>query len=600
MAAFTLAQLSAAQNAVQHVLHRPLPCGIRASQADALSVSWDGGEAVVTAPDTAALARACFLLTQADMEGQKTLHIRQERHIDSCGAFIDCSRGAVMTVEACKRYLDHLAALGLNLFVMYMEDTYTVPEYPYFGHLRGRYTPQELKEIDEYAASLGIELLPQIQTLAHLGQFLQWRDDEHLKDTPYCLLADEEETYAFIEAEIRSIRGCVRTNRLHIGMDEAHNMGLMRYYAKHGPVDRFELLKRHLKRVTDICEKYHFHPMMWSDMFFRLGSKDNEYYDMDSRIPQSVIDGLPDVDMVYWDYYHMEPEWYEHMLCEHERMGANTVFAGGIWTWSGFLPQVERNDATMYPALRACAAHHIKTVMATMWGDDGNETDFFLALSQLPIFSEFCWRGSECRRVDVIRMAETLTGLKEETYAGFGHFYRDASDDRTGKGLVYCDLLYHLLPGSPDLEAAVKRYREGREMLSANAEHPQSVYARALFDVVILKAQTILKIRSAYAQKNRSALREVAQKDIPELIDLYEKLQAIHRRQWLASYKRNGWELFPLRYGSVIGRAKDAALALLEYADGKTDTIDELDAPMLDPTRKGGMQYYEVYVSPKL
>lgn len=106
----------------------PLPCGISASQTDVLSVSWDGGEAVVTAPDTAALVRACFLLTQADIEGRRELHIRQERHIDSCGAFIDCSRGAVMTVEACKRYLDHLAALGLNLFVMYMEDTYTVPE----------------------------------------------------------------------------------------------------------------------------------------------------------------------------------------------------------------------------------------------------------------------------------------------------------------------------------------------------------------------------------------------------------------------------------------------------------------------------------------
>ena len=137
-------------------------------------------------------------------------------------------------------------------------------------------------------------------------------------------------------------------------------------------------------------------------------------------------------------------------------------------------------------------------------------------------------------------------------------------------------------------------------MLSANAEHPQSVYARALFDVVILKAQTILKIRSAYAQKDLSALREVSQKDIPELIGLYEKLQAIHRKQWLASYKRNGWEQFPLRYGAVIGRAKDVALALLEYADGKIDRIDELEAPMLDPTRKGGMQYYEVYVSPKL
>ena len=84
------------------------------------------------------------------------------------------------------------------------------------------------------------------------------------------------------------------------------------------------------------------------------------------------------------------------------------------------------------------------------------------------------------------------------------------------------------------------------------------------------------------------------------MIGLYEKLQALHRKQWLASYKRNGWELFPLRYGAVVGRAKDVALALNEYADGKIGTIAELDEPMLDPTRRGGMQFYEVYDSPKM
>lgn len=600
MKAFSADQIATVLGAVERVLHTPLPCRISVSVGEGLDINWTCETAQVAACDLPTLARACFLLTQAGMEGQTSLQLSETRHIDCCGPFIDCSRGAVMTVAACKRYIDCLAALGMNLFVLYMEDLYTVAEYPYFGHLRGRYTPEELREIDDYAASLGVELLPQIQTLAHLGQFLQWKENEHLKDTPYCLLADEEETYAFIEDEIRSIRACVRTNRLHIGMDEAHNMGLMRYYAKHGPVDRFALLQRHLKRVTGICEKYHFRPMMWSDMFFRLGSANNEYYDMNSHIPQHVIDALPDVDFVYWDYYHADPKWYEHMLAEHERMGQNTVFAGGIWTWSGFLPQVARTDATMYPALRACASHHIKTVIATMWGDDGNETDFFLALSQLPIFSEFCWRGPDCSQAHIRHMAETLTGLPEQAYQGFGYFYRDAEDDRTGKGLVYCDLLYHLLPGNPDLPALIQRYGKGRDTMARYPDNEACQYAKALFDVVILKAQTILNIRRAYAAKDRAALLDVASKDIPALLDLYDVLYHHHRRQWLASYKCNGWETFPLRYGSVKGRLQDVALTLTEYANGQTDGIAELDEPMLDPTRRGGMQYYEVYVSPRM
>ena len=126
---------------------------------------------------------------------------------------------------------------------------------------------------------------------------------------------------------------------------------------------------------------------MWSDMFFRLGSKTNDYYDIEIDIPQQVIDGMPPVDLCYWDYYHEDEAFYDHMLTQHARMGARTVFAGGIWTWSGFLPHVKKTEATMFPALRACARHGVDTVLATMWGDDGAETNVLLGSALLPIFS---------------------------------------------------------------------------------------------------------------------------------------------------------------------------------------------------------------------
>ena len=51
--------------------------------------------------------------------------------------------------------------------------------------------------------------------------------------------------------------------------------------------------------------------------------------------------------------------------------------------------------------------------------------------------------------------------------------------------------------------------------------------------------------------------------------------------------KRNGWEVLALRYGAVIGRLEDAADALIRYADGKLDTLCELDETPLDPSRGG-------------
>lgn len=61
--------------------------------------------------------------------------------------------------------------------MLYTEDTYEVNDEPYFGYVRGRYTKEEMKELDAFAGSLGISLIPCIQTLAHLKATFRWGGD---------------------------------------------------------------------------------------------------------------------------------------------------------------------------------------------------------------------------------------------------------------------------------------------------------------------------------------------------------------------------------------------------------------------------------------
>jgi N-acetyl-beta-hexosaminidase len=70
-----------------------------------------------------------------------------------------------------------LSLAGVNTLLLYMEDTYAVPDNPFFGHLRGRYSFAELKEIAKHAADLGVEVIPAIQVLGHLEQVLHWPGD---------------------------------------------------------------------------------------------------------------------------------------------------------------------------------------------------------------------------------------------------------------------------------------------------------------------------------------------------------------------------------------------------------------------------------------
>ena len=571
------------------------------NDSEGVRVTLQNGRASVFANEMGDLTRGLFLLSRAAKEGWPDGTVAQKRGFASCGAMVDCSRNAVMKVEAVKRYIDQLASLGMNLLMLYTEDTFEVPEYPSFGYLRGGYSQSELRELDDYADSLGVELVPCIQTLAHLAQFLQWRDVSHLRDTHDVILIDDPETYAFIEAEIRAISGCVRTRRIHIGMDEAHGVGLGRYFEKHGPVDRFALLNRHLGRVVDICHKYGLKPMMWSDMFFRLGSAKNDYYDPEVRVPDRVIETLPPVDMVYWDYYHTDEAFYDHMLTQHARMGENTVFAGGVWTWSGFLPQVKKTVATMVPALKACAKHGVDTVIATLWGDDGAETNVMLASSLLPIFSEACWQGADCDPREAALAGECLTGVPRKVLDAWGELYPSHEDERPGKMVLWCDPLYPtaLFENGDSMERLLARSRAALDTLQPyRGAMLECEYAVVLFETLIAKAELIAQLRPKYIAGDRIWLRDLAEHVLPSLIERYNTLMRAHRALWERDNRRFGWEVLSLRYGAAEGRLRDVQDELRRYLSGALETMEELDVQPLGLAKCGNHFLYSTLITP--
>ena len=577
---FTKEQINLARGAAARVTGINLPFDIAVTHCDApgLCVKWAGNQAEISADQINSLTRGYFLLSRAVKENQPSGEICQQRHFSSCGTMVDMSRNAVMKVERVKYHIDQLASLGMNMIMLYTEDTFTVPEYPAFGYLRGAYTMEEMKEIDDYAASLGVEVVPCIQTLAHLAQFLQWNNTTGISDTQDVMLIDEPATYDFIEAEIRAISSCVRTKRIHIGMDEAHGVGLGKYYAKHGPTDRFDLLNRHLCRVVDICKKYDLKPIMWSDMFFRLGSKTNAYCDKEAVIPQSVIDKMPDVALCYWDYYHMDPDIYDFMLTRHKQMCGETVFAGGVWTWSGFLPQVKRTEESMSVGLKVCAQHQVDTVLATMWGDDGAETNTLLASSMLPIFSEACWQGPDAAREDVIKAGECLTGVPRKVFEAWGDFYPSREDSRPGKQLIWCDPMYPLvqLAAYDSYDQIIDRSHRAIETMQG-CDTLECRYATLLFSVCAQKAAWMRDFREKYLANDRAWL-EAADGMLENMAETYAQLRDAHRELWERDNKRFGWEVLSLRYGGAVERLHDTQDEIRRYLKGEIACIEELHA----------------------
>ena len=161
------------------------------------------------------------------------------------GIMLDCSRNAIMRVEELKKYLLVLKKMGYNMIQLYTEDTYEVDDEPYFGYLRGRYSKAEMKEIVAYCDEIGVEAIPCIQTLAHLENMFKWNEYKSINDFGNIMLVGEERTYQLIENMVKTVRECYTTGIIHIGMDEAHMLGLGKYLDKHGLRNRFDILNEH-------------------------------------------------------------------------------------------------------------------------------------------------------------------------------------------------------------------------------------------------------------------------------------------------------------------------------------------------------------------
>ena len=83
--------------------------------------------------------------------------------VDSLGVMIDLSRNGVMTLDSLKKFLTTIKKFGYNTVFLYMEDTFEIKDEPYFGYMRSRYSCDEMREIDTFCSSIGIEAISDIK-----------------------------------------------------------------------------------------------------------------------------------------------------------------------------------------------------------------------------------------------------------------------------------------------------------------------------------------------------------------------------------------------------------------------------------------------------
>lgn len=520
--------------------------------------------------------------------------IREKARFQSSGIMFDCSRNAVLKPQALRFFFRKMALMGLNLGMMYTEDTYEVPGQPFFGYKRGRYTYDELKALDDYASLFGIELCPCIQTLGHLKRILHWPAYHHLRDNDEVLLADLDETYELLDQMIHAATAPYRSKRIHLGMDEAYGVGLGAHLARYGYEDPHSVIGRHLSRVLGICDKYGLHAMMWSDMYFHLDGRNYHSPGLPSEKAKAAVD--PRITLMYWDYYQPKEEAYADALYKHAQFPAPTVFAGGIWTWIGPAPDYPTTLQNTVSGLTACAKANIPLALATAWGDNGGECNLTAALLGLQLYGELTFRP-DYDEDELARRFRRCCHADAQAFLDLSLLnYMPGMKDNPSDPVNACKFMLYQDPLIQLFEADTAGY--------AMAEHFGSLvtrYARyalenpdyallfdfytALANALALKCVWHEQAGDAVRSRNREQAAALAD-GIPATVEALDTLRVVWRRLWESTNKPNGFEIIEVRMGGIAARMATAGEKMRAFALGQMDTIPELEEQALITKRR--------------
>ena len=533
-----------------------------------------------------------FLLQNIDDENYS---IRQKDYFYSNGLMYDGSQASsLLNLKTCKEFLLMLAAMGLNTFMLYTENTFDLPDEPYWGYMRPRYTKEQFKELDDFAYSLGIEIIPCIQTLGHLSEAIKWAPYSDFSDTPSTLLVGDARTYELCDKIIKTMSECFRTKRIHVGLDEAWGLGKGNYLNKNGYRETIDIMCEHIEKVKKIAEKYGYSPMMWGDMFVRVYSENESAYLENTffEFPQEIIDKLPKgIQVVYWDYYNQK-EHYDKWLPEYKKLCDNLIFSGCSRNVRTFGSHHTRTVRTSTDALISCKENGVKEVFVTVWGDDHRESSPYAILPGIQIFAEHEY-NENISEEEIAKRFEFCTSVPYKAITDIAYF--DMIPEINGdnydvqspsKTLLWQNILLGLFDAGLDDHKVGEYYKNlGNTMAEYKNKYQRYSsmfeFYEKLAIALSIKGDIGKTITEAYLSKDMDTLKDVSETVLPLLEQKVEELRLMHQKDFYLLYNPIGWEILDIRYGGTIMGIRTAKHRIDEFLAGNIDRIGELEEPRL-------------------
>ena len=368
------------------------------------------------------------------------------------GYMLDISRHRVPMMETVKRQVDILAELGYNHFELYTEHTFAYSKHETVWREASPFTPDEIRELDDYCAARGIELVPNQNSFGHLERWLRhpeynvlaecptagstYKKWGHVSAQPMALCPSDPRSVDFLAGLYDELFPCFRSKYVNVGCDETiellddHVPPLGRSSAEIAAKGPHRVYIDFLKKIHDLVKERDHEMMFWGDIVLQK--------------PELVGELPKDLIALNWGYEHDHP--YAKETAALKKAGLRFIVCPGTSTWCSLLGRTDVMIANIDNAVENGVNNGAMGALLTDW--EQYPQSWTCSLPAIVYFAHRM-RGRKLSRAELSAEVDRIAGCRVgEALYDLGNVYKKVSDVPSGS--IYSVSLRHLLTQGKD------------------------------------------------------------------------------------------------------------------------------------------------------
>ena len=350
----------------------------------------------ITCQDGAGYFYALGVLVQLAAQADGVLpcaEIADEPSLSVRGIMLDIGRDKIPSMETLKGLIDLFASMRINHLQLYMEGfSFDYEDFHYLFTNETPVTPEEFRELSQYARAHFIDLVPNQNVLGHMEKWLekpQFRSLAECEDgyifenlfwrPPMTLDVRDSRSFELAETLLGTLMDVSSSGCINVNMDEPFELGMGKNKQAAEKEGRLNLYFEYVEKLHAYCASRGKRMLMWGDEILH-------HPDCVSRFPKDAIL----LDLIYEGDAHFE---------DHARLmqktGLNYCLCPGTSSWGSLTGRSDNMAKNIRDAASCAIRYGGLGIITTDWGDLGHWQYLSASYPGFAYTAACSWSGPE-------------------------------------------------------------------------------------------------------------------------------------------------------------------------------------------------------------